>query len=82
LPFPYLFVARSIFVDGDGAVGGVECDFGAAAGAVAAFEVGVTAFGGGFLEGVGFEFRVDVAGMAIGDDLEVGIIGHRDGDAG
>src|SRR5580704_13438826 len=73
---------RLIFVDGDGAVGGVQGDFGAAARAVAAFEVGVAALGGGFLQRVGLEFGVDVTGVAVGDDLEVGVLGHGDRDSG
>ena len=40
-------VRKLILVNGDGAVRGVQGDFGAAAVAVAAFEVGVAAFGGG-----------------------------------
>ena len=49
----------------------MQGDFGAAAVAVAAFEVGVAAFGGGFLQRVGLKFGIDVAGVAIGHDLEI-----------
>src|SRR5205085_10582564 len=67
------------FANGNGAVTGFQRNLRAAALAVISFQVRIAA-DGCLLQGIGRKFGVDVAGVAIGDDLEVRRFGKTEGD--
>jgi hypothetical protein len=70
------------FVDGDGAVAGFKGDFGAAGCAVLSFEMRIARFCRGFLQGVRGKFRIDIAGVAVGEDIEARGLGNSQRNAG
>ena len=70
------------FVDGNRAVAGFQSDFGPALLAVFSFEMRIAGFRRGLFQSVRREFRVDITGVTIRDDIEARSARESERDAG